>query len=60
MFTLYEIESDLTFKDLLRLADNEYKSNEIVRVEVRCSGSNQYHFHASRVDGSLHACEPNL
>ncbi|CAG8754096.1 2403_t:CDS:2, partial [Racocetra fulgida] len=55
--TLYEIESNLTFKDLLCLADNKYKSNKIVRVEVHCSGSNQYHFHASGVDGSLHAFE---
>ncbi|CAG8845776.1 25202_t:CDS:2, partial [Gigaspora margarita] len=58
--TLYEIESSKTFGDLLYLADNEYKPNEIVRVEVRCSGSNQYHFYASGVEGSLHACEPDL
>lgn len=53
---LFEIYDDLTFQDLLQQADIEYKSSEIVKVEVRCVGNKQYNTVASGVKSSLALC----
>ena len=53
---LFEIDDDLTFQDLLQQADLEYKSSEIVKVEVRCVGNKQYNTVASGVKSSLALC----
>ncbi|CAG8683358.1 19209_t:CDS:2, partial [Racocetra persica] len=45
--TLFEIDDHLTFQELLQQADCEYQSHEIVKVEIRCVGSNQYYTVAS-------------
>ncbi|CAG8736727.1 9894_t:CDS:2, partial [Racocetra persica] len=46
---LFEINDYLIFQDLLQQADIEYKSDEVVKVEVRCVGNKQYNTVASGV-----------
>ncbi|CAG8779396.1 3538_t:CDS:2, partial [Cetraspora pellucida] len=54
--TLFEIDENFIFEDLLFQADNDYVSGELVHVEVRVRGEKTWHFVASGVTCSLRIC----
>ncbi|CAG8539893.1 5812_t:CDS:2, partial [Racocetra fulgida] len=50
---LFEIDDCFIFQKLLQQANDEYKSDEVVKVEICCIGSKQYNTVASEVKRTL-------